>query len=94
MYLLDISVTSPCPKWTLEELGIKNWPIWSCEVSCFDWAYGHKEICLLLQGEVTVTPEGAEPVKLAEGDLVVFPSGMKCKWDVHKAVRKHYRFDD
>ena len=91
---MSISVTSPCPKNTVEELGIKNWPIWDCDVSCFDWTYEDKEICLLLVGEGTVTPEGEESVKCSEGDSVVFPVGMKCTWDVHKAIRKHYRFGD
>ena len=62
--------------------------------SSFDWTYDDKETCLLLEGEVTVTPDGGEPVKFGAGDLVVFPSGMDCRWDVHKAVRKHYRFGD
>ena len=47
---------------------------------------------MLLEGEVTVTPEGGEAVKFGAGDLVVFPAGMHCRWDVHKAVRKHYQF--
>ena len=49
---------------------------------------------MLLEGEVTVTPEGEEPVKFGAGDLVAFPAGMDCRWDVYKAVRKHYRFGD
>ena len=72
-YILAISVTSPCPESTVEELGIKNWPIWTCQVSYFDWTYGDQEICLLLEGEFTVTPDGGEPVKFGEGDLVVIP---------------------
>ena len=48
----------------------------------------------MLEGEVTVTPEGDDPVKFGAGDLVVFPAGMNSRWDVHKAVRKHYRFGD
>ena len=55
-YLLSISVTSPCPESTFDELGIKNWPIWTCDDSSFDWTYDDKETCLLLEGEVTVTP--------------------------------------
>ena len=94
VFLLSISVTSPCPESILEELGIKTWPIWTCEASSFDWTYDDKETCLLLEGEVTVTPDGGEPVNFRSGDLVVFPSGMDCRWDVHKAVRKHYRFGD
>jgi uncharacterized cupin superfamily protein len=26
------------------------------------------------------------------GDRVVFAAGLSCKWVVHKAVRKHYKF--
>tara|TARA_B100000214_G_scaffold356642_1_gene315417 strand:- start:120 stop:290 length:171 start_codon:yes stop_codon:yes gene_type:complete len=53
-----------------------------------------KETCLLLEGEITVTPEGEDLVRLGAGDLVVFPLGMDFRWDVHKVVRKHYRFGD
>ena len=42
--------------------------------------------------EVTVMSDGVEPVKLGAGDLVVSIARMECRWDVHKAVRKHYRF--
>ena len=72
---MSISVTSPCPENSIEELGIKNWPIWICEESSFDWTYDDKETCLLIEGEVTVTPDGGEPVKFGAGDLVVFPAG-------------------
>ena len=91
---MPISVTSPCPETTIEELGIKNWPIWTCEESSFDWTYDDKETCLLLEGEVTITPEEVEPVKLGAGELIVFLANMDCRWDVHKAVLKHYRFGD
>ena len=55
---MSILVTSPCPKSTFEELGINNWPIWTCDFGSFEWTYEHKETCLLLEGEVTVRPEG------------------------------------
>ena len=41
-----------------------------------------------------VTHAGGDPVKFCEGDRVVFSAGVKCKWSVHKSVRKHYRFSD
>ena len=91
---MAISVTSPCPQSTVEELGIKNWSIWTCAESSFDWPFDDKETCLLLEGDLTVTPDGGEPVKFGSGDLVVSPVGMDYRWDVHKAVRKHYRFGD
>ena len=49
---------------------------------------------MLLEGEVTITPDRGEPVRFCEGDLVVSSAGMKFRWDVPKVVRKHYRFGD
>jgi uncharacterized protein len=76
----------------LQQLGVADWPIWSCGVSTFPWTYDEPETCLLLEGEVTVTPDGGEPVRFGAGDLVTFAAGLSCSWDVHAAVRKHYRF--
>ena len=91
---MNISVTSPCSQSTIDELEIKSWPIWTCDPRTFPWTYTEKETCLILEGDVTVTPNGGEPVRFGVGDLVIFPSGMSCTWEVHKAVKKHYRFDN
>jgi len=61
-------------------------------VSNFPWTYEDKEICYLLEGDVIVTPDGGEPVQIGKGDLVTFPAGMSCTWDILTPVRKHYRF--
>jgi len=72
--------------------GVRQWPIWEKEASEFPWHYDDTEMCYLLAGDVTVTPDGGEPVRFGQGDLVTFPAGMSCTWKVHRAVRKHYRF--
>ena len=82
---------NPLPS-TLDELGVKSWPIWTKEVSTFPWSYDEPETCLFLEGEVVVTPDGGAPVSVGKGDFVTFPSGMSCTWKVLKPVRKHYRF--
>ena len=74
----------------LLELGVKDWDIWSCEVSTFDWHYDQKETCYILEGAVTVT-SGDQEVEIRAGDLVVFPEGMDCTWAVSSPIRKHYR---
>ena len=79
------------PDEKITELGIKAWPIWTCGISEFDWEYGEKESCLLLEGEVEVSSE-FESVRFSTGDYVIFPRGLKCHWNVIKPVRKHYRF--
>ena len=71
---------------------ILSWPIWTCDVSEFDWEYSEQESCLLLEGEVEVS-SNFETVKLCVGDYVVFPKGLKCRWKVTKPVRKHYSFN-
>ena len=30
--------------------------IWGCEISSFPWTYDEQETCLLLEGDVSVTP--------------------------------------
>jgi len=80
------------PQQLLDDLGVDSWPIWSKEVSTFSWTYDSSETCYFLEGEVMVTPERGRAVRLGPGDLVTFPSGMSCTWEVLQPVRKHYRF--
>ncbi|WP_319379564.1 cupin domain-containing protein [Thiomicrorhabdus sp.] len=89
---MQITVESHPPQIKLEELQVAQWPIWEKEASDFPWHYDMEEICYLLDGSVTVTPEGGEPVQIRAGDLVIFPRGMSCRWDIHHPVRKHYHF--
>ena len=76
----------------LNALGVFGWDIWTKEVSRFPWTYDSEEICYLLDGDVIVTPDGGTPVRFGKGDLVTFPAGMSCTWDIRAPVRKHYRF--
>ena len=87
-----ITVTSNPDLAQLQSLGVTTWPTWGCGVSSFPWTYDEQETCLLLEGDVTVTPDGGEPVRFGTGDLVVFDAGLSCTWNVHAPVRKHYRF--
>ena len=72
--------------------GVRDWPVWTKEVSEFEWDYSEPETCYFLEGDVVVTPRGGQPVEIGKGDLVTFPAGMSCTWKVRKPVRKHYRF--
>ena len=75
----------------LNELGVTKWPTWSKEASVFPWSFGSTEVAYILEGEVVVTPNGGEPVSFGKGDLVTFPAGMDCTWEIKKTLRKHYR---
>jgi len=77
----------------LTALGVKDWPTWSKEVSTFPWHYDAKEIAYILEGEVTVTPNGGKPVSFGAGDLVTFEKGLDCVWAVTQDLNKHYHFE-
>ncbi len=75
-----------------EDKGISSWPIWTKDVSEFDWYYDATEECLLVQGLVEVTTQKGVKVTVEAGDFVIFPQGLACTWRVIEPVKKHYRF--
>ena len=89
---MKIDLESAPDKEKLKQMGIENWPIWEEVVSEFPWKYDSTETCYILEGEVTVTPEGGVPVTIKKGDLVTFPKGMACTWKITKNIKKHYDF--
>jgi uncharacterized protein len=82
----------PCQE-RLNELKVFSWSIWEKEVSEFPWTYDAQEICYFLAGNVIVTPDGGESLKMGKGDLVTFPAGMHCTWKIESDVKKHYLFN-
>jgi len=77
----------------LEVMGVYDWPIWTKEASEFPWTYDQTEVCYFLRGKVIITPEGGEPMEFKRGDLVTFPAGMSCTWNILEDVEKHYTFE-
>jgi len=77
----------------LESLGVSKWLTWSKEVSAFPWHFHEQEVAWILEGECVVTPQGGAPVTFGKGDLVTFPAGMKCNWEVRQPLHKHYHLD-
>jgi len=87
----QIIVRKPNPQ---ETQTCRSWPIWTCDISQFDYSYDSTETCLILEGAVTITnPDGSESISFGPGDFVVFPKGLNCIWNVTKPVRKHYNFE-
>lgn len=87
---MKISIQVPT-KNEVQEKQMDSWPIWTCDISEFDWEYSEQESCYLLEGEVEVYSD-FETVKFGAGDFVVFPKGLKCRWKVLRPVRKYYTF--
>jgi uncharacterized cupin superfamily protein len=90
--MTEIKIQKNPDKEQLNQLGVTEWPIWTKEASEFPWSYDESETCYFLTGDVVVTPEGGEPVEMGAGDLVTFPKGLSCTWNIRKDVKKHYKF--
>ncbi len=90
---MEIKIQHQPSEQHLHKIGVFKWDIWEKEVSQFSWTYDSQETCYFLAGDVTVTPDGGQPVQMGKGDLVTFPAGMSCTWEIRSDVRKHYYFD-
>jgi uncharacterized protein len=90
--IMEIRVEKNPSSEKLAEIGVLNWPVWEKEISKFPWHYDEREMCYILEGKVSVTPENGSPVEIEKGDLVTFPAGMSCFWEIKENIRKHYNF--
>ena len=88
---MKVLITSPFSASIIIKYGIKGWPIWECEPSKFQWKYDDKEICLIIEGQVTISTKKDEIYVIKAGDLIKFTAGLFCEWEVTKSIKKHYR---
>ena len=77
----------------LEVIGVDGWPRWRGEPGVLPSHYTRTETCYVLRGRFLVTPEGGTPQAFTRGDLIRFPAGLACTWEIQEAVEKQYRLD-
>lgn len=76
----------------LDSLKVNTWSPWECKPSAFDWEYDEEEWAYVLEGKVKVKTEDGEETEINKGDLVKFPKGLRCTWNVLEKIRKVYTF--
>ncbi len=74
---MEIKIEKPSEE-MLKNRDVRNWPIWTKEISKFGWHYDETEECYILEGKVTVETEGGEKVEINAGDFVTFPKDLRC----------------
>ncbi len=75
----------------LEQLNVKQWSTWKCDPGTFPWHYDSDEVCYIHKGYAEIaSPEGT--VQIGKGDLVTFPRGLSCTWNVKERIEKVYTF--
>lgn len=76
---------------------------WGCSPGKYHLKYEAEEICYIVKGKVKVYPKPSPSsssldaevewcVEFGAGDIVTFPNGLSCTWDVSLSVDKHYIF--
>ena len=89
---MDIEVKKPTQD-ELERLGVFDWGTWESPVRTFAWEYTSTEVCYFLEGRVIVKTDDGDEIEIGKGDLVRFPKGLKCVWNVLEPVKKHFKFE-
>ena len=88
---MKVLIKSPCSASVIIQYGIKSWPLWESEPSNFSYNYSEKEICLIIEGEAKIKTKEGESYYVRSGDLIEFPKGISCEWQIIKSLKKHFR---
>jgi uncharacterized protein len=78
--------------WQSEDNTLYN-GVWHCTPGIF-MLTSPGETITLVEGRVTITPEGGEPITLGPGDLAYIPEGTVARWEVTETVRKGFHSHD
>ena len=78
--------------WRSEDGKLYN-GVWHCTPGTFMLS-SPAETIVLIDGRVTITPEGGEPIEVGAGELAFIPEGTRARWEVHETVRKGFHSHD
>ncbi len=78
--------------WRTEDGKLYN-GVWHCTPGVFMLA-SPGETITLIEGDVTITPEGGDPVTVRAGEIAYIPEGTRAKWEVRETVRKGFHSYD
>jgi uncharacterized cupin superfamily protein len=63
---------------------------WEATVGSWHASYKFYEFVHLIEGQITITPDGGSPVTLRPGDAFVVEPTFKGTWTIEKPVTKHF----
>ena len=66
--------------------------IWECTKGSCHATYTNYEYVVLIEGRITITPDGGTPVIVQAGDTFVVEKDFKGTWKIEEDVRKHFDF--
>ena len=63
---------------------------WEATPGTFHATYTAYEFVHLIEGRITITPDGGEPVTVTAGDAFAVEKEFKGTWKIEEKVRKHF----
>jgi len=67
---------------------ISGW--WAATPGTYHATYSAPEFVHMIEGEITITPDGGKPVKVGPGDAFVVEKDFVGTWTIEKEVFKHF----
>lgn len=63
---------------------------WEATPGTYHATYTEYEFVHIMEGKLTITPDGGTPVVLGPGDAFVVEAGFKGLWKIEETIRKHF----
>ena len=67
---------------------ISGW--WAATPGTYHATYAASEFVHMIEGAITITPDGGEPVEVGPGDAFVVEKNFVGTWKIEKEVFKHF----
>jgi hypothetical protein len=71
-----------------DESMICGW--WEATPGTYHASYASWEFVHLIEGQITITPDGGSPNQVGPGDAFVVEKGFKGTWKIEQKVLKHF----
>lgn len=65
---------------------------WEATPGTYHATYSAYEFVHVIEGKMTITPDGGEPVHIKAGDAFVVEADFKGTWKIEETIRKHFDF--
>ena len=64
--------------------------VWTTTPGTYHATYAEYEFVHIIEGRITITPDGEEPMNVGPGDAFVVEAGFKGTWEIKEPVVKHF----
>jgi hypothetical protein len=64
--------------------------IWTATPGTYHATYAEYEFVHLIEGRITITPDGEDPMHVGPGDAFVVEAGFAGTWEIKEPVLKHF----